>query len=60
MISWLQVAPEWVYNWVQYQASKLNDSNQRAILRFLAKWLPVKKYIGYQLNISEASIRDIM
>ena len=43
MIPWLQVAPDWVYDWVQYWASKFNDSDRRAILRFWAKWLPVKK-----------------
>ena len=34
MIPWLQVAPDWVYDHVQYRASKFNNSDRRAILRF--------------------------
>ena len=60
MIPWLWVAPDWVHDWVQYWASKFNNRDRRAILRIWAKWLPVKKYMWYQLNISCTSIRGIM
>ena len=54
------VAPDWVYDRVQYRASKFNDRDRTAILRFRAKWLPVKKYMWFQLNFSCASIGVIM
>ena len=38
-------SPRWVYDWVQYQVSKFNNRDRRAILRFCAKWLTVKKYM---------------
>ena len=59
-ISWLWVAPDWIYDRVQYRASKFNDRDRIVILSFWAKWLPVKKYMRFWLNISCASIRGIM
>ena len=53
-------SPRWVHDWVWYWASKFNDRDRRAILRFWAKWLLVKKYMWYWLNISCASIGGIM
>ena len=41
----LWVAPDCVYDRVQYRAPKFNDRDRIAILRFQAKWLPIEKYM---------------